>query len=816
MRNSIKEQKIRLEKYKNKYFDSAKEVINQEHKYMNLCDSAKNNSDAIIEEHKQLEKLQISSGEDAFAYQIELEKMNRIIEKSESTYNQLKESFIINEKANGSFINFHFSKISKYFSDHVENLVELCDKLNKSYNNKTKENTIPNNIFENNKGIYRLQKEEFINYENYLRNIDTLPNENKIQENIKNIPNIKDNNTIGPFIDLTEHSNTISNSAPHYLELIENLLTSKEDISNNDISIAISEIDNNIDKAKEFLHNLLLFYENKSFIIIQCLQNLNHIANFIALIINTLQLDQSQLYSYIFDIINIAEETIYIDSDDPFKRYYLCKLLASRSVLFTDKSFWMRIIEVQINSMVDIRVKEEIGKSDKNKSNKNSNNVVQKIQSVLGTSAYKISQNKKIENEIATSKIYSQNKPKIAVVVIEDFIQHFYNFNFDIVESIEIIVELSSTYNFNSEYVSYFSSILNSNMFNEKNKKPIRNKNKENSLITLLKKGKSFKEKKEIIIVHSIIEFLSLREILQGMFLTNNIYNNYTELIYLNTFNKVKDYPLNICFIIWKRKLNFHKYKSSVNYKEIVQQIKEEKITHSSFEIINLDVIRTPFNSDVEKQREQLSNILKVISVTINSITYCQGMNYLCALFLSLIKDEEQAFFFYYSFLKSTLYTSLFMNDFSLLKKYYYIFNRLLAIFVPEITMHFKTNNINSTYYISSWFITLFTNTYQNIENHDKPLILLRILHNFIIHGWVSIVKTGICLLKHFENIILTLSSEELLYFLLNDIINMDFFQNVNITQYDFLEEHFTIEDALIENIENEYYIQQRNINNNK
>ena len=140
----------------------------------------------------------------------------------------------------------------------------------------------------------------------------------------------------------------------------------------------------------------------------------------------------------------------------------------------------MRIIEVQINSMVDIRVKEEIGKSDKNKSNKNSNNVVQKIQSVLGTSAYKISQNKKIENEIMTSKMYSQNKPKIAVVVIEDFIQHFYNFNFDIVESIEIIVELSSTYNFNSEYVSYFSSILNSNMFNEKNKKPIRNKNKEN------------------------------------------------------------------------------------------------------------------------------------------------------------------------------------------------------------------------------------------------------------------------------------------------------------------------------------------------
>ena len=814
MRNSIKEQKIRLEKYKNKYFDSAKEVFNQEHKYINLCDSLKKDSDDIKEVHMQLEKLQISSGEDAFAYQIELEKMNRIIEKSEVTYNQLKESFIINEKANGSFINFHFSKISKYFSEHVENLVELCDKLNKSYNNKTKENIIPNTIFENNKGICRLQKEEFINYENYLRNLEIIPKEQKLQENIKNIPNIKENNTIGPFVELNENSNTISSTNSKYLKLIESLLTSKEDISNNDISIAISEIDNNIDKAKEFLNNLLMFYENKNFIIIQCLQNLNHITNFISLIINTLQIDQSQLYSYIFDILSIAEETIYIDPGDPFKRYYLCRLLSSRCVLFTDKSFWMKIIEIQINSLVDIKVKEEIGKSDKNKASNKNSNVVQKIQSVLGTSAYKISQNKKIENEIMTSKIYSQNKPKIAVIVIEDFIQHFYNFNFDIVESIEIIVELSSMYNFNSEYVSYFSSILNSNMFNQKNKKTI--KNNINEFIKLLQKEQCVKEKKDIIMLHSIIKFLPLEDLLKGMFLNHNICNNYKEQIYLNALNKYKDCPLNIYLLIWKRKLNYQKYTSSVNYKEIVQQIKEGKITHSSFEIINLDVIRTPFTSDVEKQREQLANILKVISVNIDTITYCQGMNYLCALFLSLLKDEEQVFFFYYSFLKSTQYTSLFINDFSLLKKYYYIFNRLLAIFLPEITMHFKTNNINATYYISSWFITLFANTYQNIENQDKPLILIRIIHSFIMNGWVSIVKTGICLIKHFENIILTLSSEELLYFLLNDIINMDFFQNVNVSHYDFLEEHFTIEDALIENIENEYYIQQRNINNNK
>ena len=75
----------------------------------------------------------------------------------------------------------------------------------------------------------------------------------------------------------------------------------------------------------------------------------------------------------------------------------------------------------------------------------------------------------------------------------------------------------------------------------------------------------------------------------------------------------------------------------------------------------------------------------------------------------------------------------------------------------------------------------------------------------FIISGWKSIIKIGLCLIKHFEIKILSCDLEELLHFLINDILKYDFFQNENYDNLRKLYEKLKIENALIENIENEY-----------
>ena len=77
------------------------------------------------------------------------------------------------------------------------------------------------------------------------------------------------------------------------------------------------------------------------------------------------------------------------------------------------------------------------------------------------------------------------------------------------------------------------------------------------------------------------------------------------------------------------------------------------------------------------------------------------------------------------------------------------------------------------SYFVSSWFITLFTNTFQNIKDKNNPKILLRILDLFFFSGWKSIIKIGISLLKNYENVIISKTFEELLQFLIGNILSL-------------------------------------------
>ena len=118
-------------------------------------------------------------------------------------------------------------------------------------------------------------------------------------------------------------------------------------------------------------------------------------------------------------------------------------------------------------------------------------------------------------------------------------------------------------------------------------------------------------------------------------------------------------------------------------------------------------------------------------------------------------------------------------------------------------------NNIKVSFFISPWFITLFTDTYLNIEKKENPKILMRIWDFFLFSGCKSILKIGISLLKNFENKIMTFTFEDLLKFLISDLPKSEFFQN---EYYDNLMKtyyNFKIESEMISNIENEYQIKK-------
>ena len=185
-------------------------------------------------------------------------------------------------------------------------------------------------------------------------------------------------------------------------------------------------------------------------------------------------------------------------------------------------------------------------------------------------------------------------------------------------------------------------------------------------------------------------------------------------------------------------------------------------------------------------------------------------MNYVGAFLLNITKDEEESFYLFLGLLTSTKYGNLFKNDLAKLKRFFYVFERMISIFIPELYNFLLSNNIKVNYFISSWFITLFTNAYQYIKVKDNPKIILKIFDFFFLNNWKSIIVTSISLLKVYEPKIMLFSSEEILRFLINDIIKENYFENNNYDRFMYITYNFKIDDKLIENIEKELDIKTK------
>ena len=125
--------------------------------------------------------------------------------------------------------------------------------------------------------------------------------------------------------------------------------------------------------------------------------------------------------------------------------------------------------------------------------------------------------------------------------------------------------------------------------------------------------------------------------------------------------------------------------------------------------------------------------MLKGIAYTNPKINYCQGMNYIASFLYKMTPTEEEAFYLMLGLFENTDFSLIFIEDLLRLKIFFYVFERLLSLFLPELYTYFKTNSVNVNYFCSPWFITLFTNTTNYISQIDPPQILLRIWDDFLI-----------------------------------------------------------------------------------
>ena len=67
----------------------------------------------------------------------------------------------------------------------------------------------------------------------------------------------------------------------------------------------------------------------------------------------------------------------------------------------------------------------------------------------------------------------------------------------------------------------------------------------------------------------------------------------------------------------------------------------------------------------------------------------------------------RRSFLYFLCLLLTSDYSSLFTKDLENLKKFFYVFERILDILLPELYNYLKINNIKVSFFISPWFITL-------------------------------------------------------------------------------------------------------------
>ena len=684
-------------------------------------------------------------------------------------------------------------------SEANKDIINILEKINKSQNVERDVGLFKDdyNYLDENK--QRFIFESFLDYEVFRNKaVDKKNNMNKEKD--------KKNNSNWVFNKNDETEEKIN-------ELIKNIFNGNDKINDEDITYLMNFVESNKENKDKFIAILKYNYTNNNqFLKINNIHNFNVLANLIQLIIDSYSNDIDSNLDKFYFMIKISENTLFCDTDFISVKNYLCQKTCSLNLL-KQKKFWMKLINTEIKEVTEEKTRAEIEKKEKGNIRGNIN---EKSNSSFSNYWHIFSSgNKKVENEIVFGQKYKDNLPICCLEVIEKYIQHFSYFNIPKDKSIEIVKEIYNIYKFQKIYLDYFIYEINSN--NHSNKKVFINdifevtkiKFDYNKYSFIYNEIKEISSPKLIAFINSL-KYLNSKEYFNIMLLNKEYYSPIKKIIYKIVLLKNPELSLEKKLLIWKTILNYSENKAKYNYEEIKKEIIAKSENKKGRDVIDLDVVRTNFDKDKEINQKKLSNILKSVVQSTPELIYNQGMNYVGAFMLNITNNEEDAFYLFLGLLTSTKYGHLFKNDLAQLKKFFYVFGRIISIFIPELYNFLLCNNIKVNYFISSWFITLFTNAYQYIKDKENPKIILKIFDLFFLNNWKSIIITSISLLKVYEPKIMLFNSEEILRFLINDIIKENYFENSNFDRFMYISYNFKIDDMLIENIEKELDIKSK------
>lgn len=749
-------------------------------------------------------------------YKYELQRYNKLLKEANEKYAKLIVIIQQNEESRIFFVKStmdkyktlftEYNKIIEEYTKELSNLIssEVCEneikQIKDGYNNK-----LVDDPEEKDKKI-KFPKKEFVSFEDFAKN-----NKEKLSQEELNYE------MIGDTTDENQTKLTDAELEDKIKNIINELIHEK-DIENDKIGELINimknpQYDNSM---KKFLDSILELLKNVS-IKVENLNNLQHLSNIFCFI----ALSQDSIFSGKFElnfkVILISERVFYHNKKDNFK-IYLSALL-SRNKYFRTKFFWRDILELKLaNKLYDHidRLKRVTLPEEKKAS------IFSKIGNALGLNneikTKSLIYNSRIKKLIHNYDLVELSKiqllDKIAITemttIIRESIPSFANFNFPSEECLDMIAELAEQYKIPKEHINFYVTFYNVSTCTIRRALPTE-MNYSTRRASRYRKGNGSELQAKIF--GYCLDYLSYTDYLNLLLLSKKTYEKLSKKIYKIVLKNPK-LNIKIRLNIWYNILKVKELKKKYNYAELLKATEGDKKLHNE---IRMDVLRT-YVGDVENPDEvrgKIMNILKVIATNNGGVKYCQGMNYIAEFIYELTQSEEDSFYIFIGFFENTEYPLIFAKDLLKLKIFFYVFKRLISLFEPELYSYFNSNSVDVHFFMPPWFITLFLSARQNNKQKEPPVVLLRILDSFLISGWKSLMKVGINALHSYEGELMKLKYEDMLQFLINDLLKFDFFHTSNLNNIERCFVETKIKKRLIKNIENEF-IQDAKLNENK
>ena len=734
---------------------------------------------------------------DEFIYKYEVAKYNKNIVEYNDEYNLLIDNILNLEKTKVHFVNSLLNKFKKYLNDYVKMINNFINEIDKFSSKEIGEQEIKlqSKYFtkyrdeKKDKKESRIPKINYMSYQSYL---------DKYKPNNEQLSSLKDT-IINPRLKLDE--NALNNMMK---EFVNNLLE-ENDIGQEKVANIFELLYYpNYDAGKKLL-NYLNEKRGMSSIVFLNLKNLEYLAN----ILGFISLHENDVFKEQFElnlkIIFIAERIFYkkkITND----KIYLSALL-SKNRYYRTKQFWRNIVELKLSNKLDDHIDrlKNLKIKDKQKKGRFSNwfysdskkSFLAKTRIVKLIKNYDSLDSEQIE---LIEKMASQEMQTI----IRENIPIFANFNFPSELCLDLIAELTEEYRVGKDNIKFFVTYFNVSNYTIRKLIP----NEKGNSINIYKQFVSISEiNKKLKLFKNIVPFLNFKDYNNLLLCSKLFHKKLSKTIYKYIL-KQKNLSPKIRLSIWHNILGISSLKKEYNYKEVLSKANEEKVKHE----IELDVIRTTVGDveNPEETRAQITNVLYAVSQLNGKTKYCQGMNFIVQ-FLYEKFGEEEAFYIFLSFFKNTDYKLIFEKDLEELKILFYVFRRVISLLEPELSSYFNMNGVDVNFFVPPWFITLYTSSHQNFKGeNDNSQILLRILDNFIVSGLKSLMEVGCVALHSYENVLMSKRYEDMMQFLINDMLRSDFFSKKNT---EFVENFFNetkISKKLVKNIEEEFRQEQK------